>query len=520
MRHYFYLSAALIIFISFMSCSAKYQDIVLEELTIDQIHQDLKSKKYTARQLVQSYLNRITALDKNGPKINSVIEVNPDALIIADQVDIEIATTGLKGKMHGVPVLLKDNIDTGDKMMTTAGSRALIGSYAAKDSHVAKKLREAGAIIIGKTNLSEWANFRGEGSTSGWSGRGGQTKNPYILDRNPCGSSAGSGVSVSANLAMVAIGTETNGSIVCPANANGVVGIKPTVGLISRAGIIPISNTQDTPGPMTRTLRDAVYCLDAMIGVDADDAKTQESKGKTEISYANHLKGNSLSGKKIGLYRSPMGRDKKVDSLMYRAIDDLKKLGAEVIDIEEIAVNGVGAKSFEIMLYEYKDGLNAYFKSLSPDVKIKSIEDLIAFNLKDSIELKYFNQRYLEMALEKDAITSEKYKLVLDSMLTAARELGIDKIMAKYKLDAIISPTGSPAWPITLGTGDVVRVSSSSPAARAGYPNITIPMGFISELPVGISFFGRAWSEGTLIEIAYVYEQATMYRRAPKFLEK
>jgi len=503
-----------------MSCSAKYQDIVLEELTIDQIHQDLKSKKYTARQLVQSYLNRITALDKNGPKINSVIEVNPDALIIADQVDIEIATTGLKGKMHGVPVLLKDNIDTGDKMMTTAGSRALIGSYAAKDSHVAKKLREAGAIIIGKTNLSEWANFRGEGSTSGWSGRGGQTKNPYILDRNPCGSSAGSGVSVSANLAMVAIGTETNGSIVCPANANGVVGIKPTVGLISRAGIIPISNTQDTPGPMTRTLRDAVYCLDAMVGVDADDAKTQESKGKTEISYANHLKGNSLSGKKIGLYRSPMGRDKKVDSLMYRAIDDLKKLGAEVIDIEEIAVNGVGAKSFEIMLYEYKDGLNAYFKSLSPDVKIKSIEDLIAFNLKDSIELKYFNQRYLEMALEKDAITSEKYKLVLDSMLTAARELGIDKIMAKYKLDAIISPTGSPAWPITLGTGDVVRVSSSSPAARAGYPNITIPMGFISELPVGISFFGRAWSEGTLIEIAYVYEQATMYRRAPKFLEK
>jgi amidase len=507
---------------STISCSPKLSNVSLEELTIDQIHQDLKAKKYTARQLVQSYLTRIEAIDKNGPKINSVIEINPDALTIADQVDKEIAANGFRSKMHGIPVLLKDNIDTGDKMMTTAGSRALIESYASKDSHVAKKLRESGAIIIGKTNLSEWANFRGEGSTSGWSGRGGQTKNPYILDRNPCGSSAGSGVSVSANLTMVAIGTETNGSIVCPSNANGIVGIKPTVGLISRAGIIPISYTQDTPGPMTRTLRDAVYCLDAMIGIDVDDVKTLESKGKTQISYADYLKGGSLIGKKIGLYKSPMGRDKKVDSLMYRAIDELKKLGAEIIDIEEIAVNGVGAKSFEIMLYEYKDGLNAYFKSLGPDAKIKSIEDLIAFNLKDSIELKYFNQRYLEMALEKDPVTSEKYKLVLDSMLVAARENGIDRIMDKYKvrLDAIIAPTGSPAWPITLGTGDVVRVSSSSPAARAGYPNITVPMGFIGELPVGISFFGRAWSEGILIEIAYAYEQASMRRQSPKFLEK
>lgn len=520
MRLNTYLLAIPIIFITCISCSPKISNVSLEELTIDQIHKDLLSKKYTARQLVQSYLNRIEAIDKNGPKINSVIEINPEALMIADKVDKEIATSGLKSKMHGIPVLLKDNIDTGDKMMTTAGSRALIGSYASKDSYVAKKLRESGAIIIGKTNLSEWANFRGEGSTSGWSGRGGQTKNPYILDRNPCGSSAGSGVSVSANLTMIAIGTETNGSIVCPSTVNGVVGIKPTVGLISRSGIIPISYTQDTPGPMTRTLRDAVYALDAMIGIDEKDAKTIESKGKTETTYAKFLKDGSLAGKKIGLYKSPMGRDKKVDSIMYKAIEDLKQLGAEIIDIDEISVNGVGAKSFEIMLYEFKDGLNAYFKTLGPDAKIKSIEDLIAFNLNDSIELKYFNQRYLEMALEKDPVTSEKYKLVLDSMLVAARENGIDKIINKGKLDAIISPTGSPAWPITLGTGDVVRVSSSSPAARAGYPNITIPMGFIDELPVGISFFGRAWSEGLLIEIAYAYEQATMHRRAPKFLDK
>ena len=405
-------------------------------------------------------------------------------------------------------------------MFTTAGSRALAGSKPLQDSYVAKKLKEAGAIIIAKANLSEWANFRGELSSSGWSGINGQTKNPYVLDRNPCGSSSGSGAAVSAGLSLIAIGTETNGSIVCPSNANGVVGIKPTVGLVSRSGIIPISFTQDTAGPMARTLADAALCLNALTGIDSLDSKTFLSKDHIRKDYTQFLKRNGLKGKRIGMYKRPLGRNFKVDTIFREAIAYMKSEGAEIIEIEQIADNSVGGLSFQVMLYEYKDGLNNYFKSLGPNARIKSLEDLIEFNNKDSIELAFYNQRYLEMAHEKDDLNSDDYKTTLARMLKGSRENGIDKVMNEHNLDAIVAPTGGPAWKTDHLNGDSFGLGSSSPAARAGYPNISVPMGFVGELPVGISFFGRAWSEPILLEIAYAYEQGTKHRRAPQFLEK
>jgi amidase len=444
--------------------------------------------------------------------------LNPDAVQIADTLDKELVQGKIRGPLHGIPVVLKDNIDTHDKMPTTAGSRALMNSFPLKDSYVASKLREAGAVILGKANLSEWANFRGQLSTSGWSGLGGQTKNPYIVSRNPCGSSSGSAVAVSANLIVLAIGTETNGSIVCPSHSNGIVGIKPTVGLISRTGIIPISSTQDTPGPMARTVRDAAICLGVLAGVDSSDEKTIAGKGKYYRDYTQFLKEDGLKGKRLGLYKGPLGINYKVDTLVYLAVDFMKSKGAEIIDIEKITPNDVDENSYQIMLYEYKEGLNKYFRSLGSDAPVKSIEDLIAFNESDSIELRYFNQEYLKMAQEKGDLNSEEYQRSLAKVLKGSREEGIDRVMNEYDLDAIIAPTGNPAWMTDLINGDSFQLGSSSPAAQAGYPNITVPMGFIDGLPVGISFFGRAWSEPLLLEIAYAYENGTKYRKAPKFL--
>ncbi|MBT8252634.1 MAG: amidase [Bacteroidia bacterium] len=493
-------------------------DFEFLEATIPQIQKGLNNGDFTIQDLVQAYLERIEFIDKDGPQLNSVITVNPDALAIARTLDEELKNGRIRGPMHGIPVLLKDNIDTHDKMPTTAGSRALAISFPPDDSWVARKLREAGAVILGKANLSEWANFRGELSSSGWSGINGQTKNPYVLDRNPCGSSSGSGVAVSANLCMIAIGTETNGSIVCPANNNGVVGIKPTVGLISRSGIIPISYTQDTAGPMARTVTDAAICLSVLTGLDNSDEKTLGSRDKFVSDYTQFLNDNGLKGKRIALYKRPVGRHYKVDSLFYQAVDHIKKQGAEVIEIDNITLKNMGSPSFQVMLFEYKDGLNSYFKRLGPEAPIKSIDELIAFNQSDSIELRYYDQRYLEMANEKEALSSQEYLDALVSLTTGSQQDGIDRVMNELNLDAIIAPTGGPAWKTDLVNGDSFHVGSSSPAARAGYPNITVPMGFIDNLPVGISFFGRAWSEPVLLEIAYSYEQGTKHRNAPQFI--
>jgi amidase len=488
------------------------------ENDISQIQEGYKNGDFTIKELVQAYLDRIEAIDKNGPKLNSIIQINPDAIQIAEELDKEMKQKKNHGPLYGIPVLLKDNINTHDKMATTAGSRALKNSFPLKDSYVAKQLKAAGAIIIGKANLSEWANFRGQLSTSGWSGMVGQTKNPYVLSRNPCGSSSGSAAAVSANLAMIAIGTETDGSIVCPSHSNGIVGIKPTVGLVSRSGVIPISFTQDTPGPMARTVRDAAICLGAITGVDSTDEKTLASKEHFYNDYTQFLNEGGIRGKRIGLYKAPFGINYKVDTLMNQAVAFLKKEGAIIVEIDEIGKSEVGKYSFEIMLYEYKDGLNKYFRSLGPNAPVKRIEELIAFDKADSIELKYFNQRYLEMALAKGDLNSKEYREALEKMMKGSRDEGIDKVMNEHHLDAIIAPTGGPAWKTDLTNGDSFQIGSSSPAAIAGYPNITVPMGFVDELPVGISFFGRAWSEPVLIEIAYAYEMGTKFRIAPRFI--
>ena len=497
---------------------ASFSDFPFEEMSIGEMQEGFRSGKFSIIEVVQAYLDRIEAIDRNGPKLNSIIVVNPDALSIAGELEDEWQAGKPRGPMHGIPVILKDNIDTKDQMATTAGSRALAGSKPLQDSWVAGKLREAGAVILAKANLSEWANFRGEMSSSGWSGLGGQTKNPYQLDRNPCGSSSGSGASVSANLCMLAIGTETNGSIVCPANNNGVVGIKPTVGLISRSGIIPISFTQDTAGPMARTLRDAAICLGVLTGVDTKDSKTSASEGMLHTDYTQFLKQDGLQGKKLALYRRSMGFHHKVDLLVEKAVELMRSKGAEVMEIERISTSSIGRESFDVLLYEFKDGLNKYFASLGPNAPLKSLEDLIEFNKQDSIELKFFDQSVLEQAQAKGDLNSQEYTKALQKMLKATREEGIDRVMREHNLDAIIAPTGSPAWKTDLVNGDHFMGGSSSPAARSGYPNISVPMGFVEGLPVGLSFFGSAWSEPLLLEIAYSYEQASSHRQAPRFL--
>ncbi len=490
----------------------------LEEITIRDLQQGYSDGRYSVSEVVSAYLGRIEEIDKTGPSLNAIIVINPDAMQIAEELDREKAEGKIRGPLFGVPVILKDNIDTHDKMPATAGATVLSNSFPQADSPVARKLREAGAVIIAKSNLSEWANFRGNASTSGWSGVGGQTKNPYVLDRNPCGSSSGSGVAVSANLCMIAIGTETNGSIVCPSNNNGIVGIKPTVGLISRTGIIPISYTQDTPGPMARTVEDAAICLGTLTGIDQRDQKTIGSGGKSLTDYSSSLKKDGLMGKRIGVIKNSGGFSARVDNLMKQAISDIRAQGAVVIEVEAPRGSAYDDASYEVMLYEFKDGLNNYFKGLGNDVPVKNISELIEFNKSDKIELRYFDQAILEQADKKGDLSSPDYKKSLEKMHKATREKGIDSLMNSNDLAALIAPTGSPAWKTDLLLGDHYIGGSSSLAAISGYPAISVPMGFVENLPVGITFFGRVWSEPVLIEIAYSYEQATKHRKAPKYL--
>lgn len=487
--------------------------LAIPEYSVEQLQEAYSAGRLTVEEVTGAYLDRIARI--NG-QLNAIITVNPDALTIAKALDEELAAGHSRGPLHGVPVVLKDNIDTHDKMPTTAGSRALANSFPLQDSYVAKQLRKAGAVIIGKANLSEWANFRGELSSSGWSGVGGQTKNPYDTTRNPCGSSSGSAVAVAANLSVLAIGTETNGSIVCPSHANGIVGIKPTVGLVSRSGVIPISFTQDTPGPMARSVTDAAICLGALTGIDSADHQTLASAGHALTDYTPFLRKDGLRGKRIGWYQEPMGVHFKVDSLMHRAIADMEAQGAEIVPINAIWKQQIGGASFTVMLYEYKQGLNDYFASLGPNAPIKNLKALIAFNAADSVELQFFDQRYLEMAQAKGDLDSEEYLEALALIKRVAREEGIDRVMEEHNLDAFVAPTGSPAWKTDWVNGDHYQLGSSSPAAIAGYPNITVPMGYVDGLPVGLSIFGAAWSEPTLIEMAYAYEQATNHRVAPK----
>jgi len=492
----------------------------LDELTIADLQSGMTSGKYTAHSLARKYLDRIDDIDKHEPAINSIIELNPDALSIATELDKERRAKGARGPLHGIPVLIKDNIDTHDRMTTTAGSLALGGSIPLQDSFVAKKLRDAGAVILGKTNLSEWANFRSSHSTSGWSGRGGQTKNPYVLDRNPCGSSSGTGAAVAANLCAVGVGTETDGSVVCPSNANSLVGIKPTLGLISRAGIVPIAHSQDTAGPMCRTVTDVAIMLGALTGIDARDNATKDSAGKSFADYKKFLDANGLKGARIGVHRKGFAFNDAVDKLMGDSIDIIKRRGATVIDPADIPTQGKFDDSeLEVLLYEFKADLNSYLTSLGPRAPVKSLKEIIDFNeqYKDR-EMPYFGQDLFTKAQAKGPLTDKPYRDALAKNHRLSRKEGIDFVMDKNKLDALIAPTGGPAWTTDWINGDHFAGGYSTASAVAGYPHITVPAGYVRGLPVGISFFGRAWSEPTLIKLAFAFEQATKARRAPQFL--
>ncbi|MBO0912305.1 MAG: amidase [Acidobacteria bacterium] len=505
-----------------------------DEVTIQELERRAQSGELSARSVTEAYLERIHEVDEdcsrratvagqlctNAPaRLNSIIELNPDAVSIAEALDRERKAKGPRGPLHGVAVLIKDNIDTADRMQTTAGSRALMGSKPAQDSTVAAKLREAGAVILGKTNLSEWANIRSGHSTSGWSGRGGLTRNPYALDRNPCGSSSGSGVAVSANLCAVAVGTETDGSIVCPSSANGIVGIKPTLGLISRAGIIPIAHSQDTAGPMARTVRDAAILLGALAGTDPRDPATSEADAKKHKDYTEFLDPNGLRGARIGVARKYFGFSDAVEALLNRRFDEMKRAGAVIVDPADLETHGkFDDTELMVLLYELKADLNAYLGS-RPDAQVRTLADVIAFNDKhQDTEMVFFGQDLFLKAHEKGPLTSKEYVDALAANHRLSREQGIDRVMDKFHLDAIVAPTGGPAWLTDLVNGDHSSGGSSNAAAVAGYPNINVPAGFIFGLPVGISFFGRAWSEPALLKIAYGFEQLVNPRKPPQFL--
>jgi amidase len=494
----------------------------LEERTIAQLQTAMASGKFSSRQLVDLYTRRIEEIDRRGPTLRSVIIVNPDARAIADALDAERKSRGPRGPLHGIPILIKDNIDTADKMPTTAGSLALEGSIAPRDATIVEKLRAAGAVILGKTNLSEWANFRSTKSTSGWSAIGGLVRNPYVLDRNACGSSSGTGSAIAANLAAVGIGTETDGSIVCPSAVNNLVGVKPTVGLVSRSGIIPISKTQDTAGPMARSVADAAAVLAAIAGPDPRDAVTSSPAARRAgLDFAGVLKGDALKGARIGVARKRyFGYSPKADAVIEDAIKVLKAQGAVIVDPADIPTAAqLDDCEFEILLYEFKDGLNAYFASLGSNARVQSLADLIAFNKKEAArEMPHFGQEILEMAQKKGPLTSAAYRKALTTCRTRSRALGIDAVMTKHKLDALVAPTLSPAWPTDVINGDHYLGSSSTAAAVAGYPSVTVPAGFVRELPVGISFFGRQWSDAKLLSLAFAYEQATKHRKVPAFL--
>ena len=489
---------------------------VLDEETIGSLGEKLDSGMYSSEELVELYLKRIENIDKNGPKLNAIIEINPDAFSIAKQMDNERKARKNRGPLHGIPIVIKDNIDTGDKMQTTAGSLAMAGNIASSDAFIVKKLREAGAIIIGKTNLSEWANFRSTQSSSGWSSRGGQTKNPYFLDHNPCGSSAGSGVAVSANLCVVAVGTETDGSIVCPASVSGLVGIKPTVGLISRSGIIPISKTQDTAGPIARTVEDAAILLGVLSGIDNKDLITKESKGKNFIDYTQFLDLNALKGKRIGIEKKPQGNNHFINALLDNAVNLLKQKGATIIEIDYIdQINALGEAEFEVMQYEFKDGLNHYLSTAN--AKVKSLKEVIDFNLaNEDIAMPFFKQEILETSNLKSGLNDKKYIDALNKSHNGSKKI-LDSVFLENKLDAICGITMGPACSIDMIYGDRWGYSLTTPAAASGYPHITVPGGKVYDLPVGLSFFGNSYSEPKLIAMAYAYEQASKNRVKPEF---
>jgi len=495
----------------------------LDELTIEELQGRMQSGQDTAQSLARLYLGRIDAIDQRGPAINSVIELNPDAFAIARLRDEERKAGKTRGPLHGIPVLIKDNIDTADHMHTTAGSLALAAHVAAKDSWVAERLRAAGAVIIGKTNLSEWANFRSTHSSSGWSGRGGQTRNPYALDRSPSGSSSGSGAATAANCCAVAIGTETDGSVTSPSAASALVGIKPTVGLVSRAGIIPIAHSQDTAGPMARTVRDAAILLGALTGVDPRDSATRAGAGHSQTDYRAALDKDGLRGARLGVARKRYtGYSPETDKVFAAALDLMRQHGATIVDPADVETAGKTDDSeFELLLYEFKADLNAYLAGVEPSIGIKSLADVMAFNTKNaSRELRYFGQEIMEQAEKKGPLTEKKYLADLANNRRLMGAQGIDATIAKYKLDAIVAPTQGPAWLIDLVNGDAGGGGSfTAPAAVAGYPHVTVPMGQVRGLPVGVSFVGRAWSEATLLKLAFAFEQASPARRKPTFEE-
>ncbi|MFH0991923.1 MAG: amidase [bacterium] len=492
----------------------------LDEVTITELQLGMNSGSLTARSIAEQYLSRIEAIDRQGPELHSIIELNPDALAIADALDKERKERSVRGPLHGIPVLIKDNIDTADRMATTAGSLALVGSKPPEDAFLVQQLRKAGAVILGKTNLSEWANIRSSRSTSGWSGRGGLTKNPYALDRNTSGSSSGSAVAAAANLCAVAVGTETDGSIVSPSSINGIVGIKPTVGLVSRTGVVPISHSQDTAGPMARTVRDAAILLGGLVGVDTEDKASSGSKGKFSTDYSAYLDPDGLRGARIGVVRRYFGFHKDVDRVINGALEVLTRSGATLIDPANIETIGrFDDAEFTVLLYELKADLNAYLARLGPKAPVHTLKEIIEFNEKNSaLEMTYFGQETFIKSEMKGPLTRKEYINALKECRKLSRTEGIDAVMNKHKLDALVAPTEGAAWVTDLINGDHFIGGSSTAAAVAGYPSITVPAGTVFGLPVGISFLGRAWSEPMLIKLAYSFEQATKFRRSPRFL--
>ena len=494
----------------------------MKEYSISEIQTLMEKGKLSAMKLTKTYLTLIREIDKQGPKLNAIIEINPEVAKIAKKLDEERKNNKIRGPLHGIPVIIKDNINTGDKMQTTAGSLAFDGYIASEDAHIVKRLRDAGAVILAKANLSEWANFRSTRSTSGWSSRGGQTLNPYALNRNSCGSSSGSAVAVAANLCSVAIGTETDGSIICPSQTNSIVGIKPTIGLVSRMGIIPISHNQDTAGPMARSVQDAAFLLNVIVGTDPVDSSTTIHNKKIPLDYTEFLDYNGLKEARIGVARNYFGNSDLVDNIIERAIEKMSKNGAEIIDPVEIkTLNDLREFEFQVLLYDFKHNLNEYLVKFGPINSLKSLNDIIEFNKRNQEKvMPYFGQELFTMANEKDSITSKEYKEALKQCHRLARDEGIDIVLKEHQLDAIVAPSGGAAWLIDYINGDHSTGGSSSVAAVAGYPNITVPAGYIYGLPIGISFFSGAFEEPTLLKIAYSFEQATKIRKSPKFLQK
>jgi amidase len=493
----------------------------LDEVTIADLQAGFTDGRWTSRRITEMYLDRIHSMDRQGLSLRAMLDLNPDALADADAADKGRAAARLASPLHGIPVIVKDNVDTHDKMTTTAGSLALEGSIAPRDAFIVEKLRAAGAIILGKANLSEWANFRGDHSTSGWSSRGGAVKNPYVLDRNPCGSSSGTGAAIAANYAAVGIGTETDGSIVCPANNCGLVGVKPTVGLVSRSGIIPISASQDTAGPMTRTVTDAAWLLAAISGSDPRDPATKDADAHLLPDPSTFLKTDALRGARVGVVRQSLtGYHAKTDALFEQALETLKTLGAVLVDPADIPhIDDYGKDESTVLHYEFKQGINDYLATLGPDARMKTLKDLIRFNEENKGRvMPWYGQEDFLKSEECGPLTDKKYLEARERCVRLSRREGMDAVMAKHRLDVLVAPTGGPAWPTDLLTGDHFGGSSSSPCAVAGYPHVTVPMGWMSDLPVGLSFMGLAWTEAKLLGYAFAHEQATKFRHAPKFI--